>query len=270
MMNKIEVYDDNKALAGALQKAMGDVTPNAIYVNLFATSGISPKIYGIVKNNPDKKVILYDIRPVQELWLEPDFKKIMSNPNTRFVPIPINLREVLEKYLKKDIANPALEATAYLGAEQNIVGRIRHDAHYDKAGSAERARQALGMQGTDDEIMKMLENYKDGDSIGRNNVSGNFFGGVFCDIEGTLKHGSAINEDLVKELDKYSRTKPVNIWTGGDIKEMISFLRQHKIEYPILSKGWFNGASVEIAIDDLDESEFRNRYSIKSNVYKQV
>lgn len=269
-MNKIEVYDDNKALAGALRRAMGEVTPNAIYVNLSSIDGISPKIYGIAKNNPDKTVILYDFSSVQELWLQPDFKKIMSNPNTRFVRVPINLREALEKYMRKGIANPALEATAYLGAEGSIVGRIRHDAHYDKAGSAERARQALGMQGTDDEIMKMLENYKDGDSIGRNNVSGNFFGGVFCDIEGTLKHGNAISEDLVKELDNYSKTKPVNIWTGGDIKEMIQFLEKHKIEYPILSKGWFNGASVEIAIDDLDESEFRNRYSIKSNVYKQV
>lgn len=96
------------------------------------------------------------------------------------------------------------------------------------------------------------------------------FPGVFCDIEGTLFFVDKIKNNVLEMLKKYSETKPVTLWTGGDTGEIKKKLVASGVVYPLVSKYAFEGCKVEIAIDDLAEDEFKKRYKISSNEYIQV
>jgi len=276
MKDKIEVYG-MPSMKGALQKVLGllDITSDAIYVDMDSKDGkYSPReglrlADRLAKENPDRKVMVYGFDSMQPLWLESNFKRVMAHQNARYIKAPFLITDLPGIYSDKKFENPALKAVADIDYEKSLVSKLKHDHHHTslREDVLKRAREELGLSGNDEEVAEKLFAYEP-----KSKIEPQFFPGVFCDIEMTLLETfeRTINKSLLKKLEEYSRLKPVNIWTGGDLKEIVPHLQKEKIEYPLLSKDWFNGCEVEIAIDDLSKEKFEEDYKIKSREYQQV
>ena len=111
----------------------------------------------------------------------------------------------------------------------------------------------------------MISNYKP-----KAKIEPQYFEGVFCDIEGTLIIDRRLNTDLAEELQRYSREKTVNIWTGQNLNKVTSLLKLNNIEFPLLSKDWYKGSEVELAIDDLEENVLKDDYGITAREYRKI
>ena len=59
----------------------------------------------------------------------------------------------------------------------------------------------------------------------------------------------------------------MNLWTGGDMRiaEIVGY-----VPFPVLNKWEYRGATVELAIDDMDRSEFEHEYGITAQEYRKV
>lgn len=267
----MEVYG-NEALKGAFKRAFGLSMPDAIYIDMNWAEGreFSEKAglslaERMAAENPDKKIIIHGIDPIQKLWLDTRFKKAMTYTNIVYVHMPFNITGIVEKYNEKGLENPALNAVANLNYEGDTVGYIRHGFAARREEGLKRAREELGWSGTDEEIEKRLMEYEP-----KNIVEPQSFPGVFCDIEGTLMKDEKLNNNLVKELREYSKDKPVNVWTGANLEEVVPFLWNNRIEYPLLSKDWFKGSEAELVIDDMDAAEFEQMFGIKARQFIRV
>lgn len=214
-----------------------------------------------------EKVIIYGLDNIQKFWLDTEFRRFMSHNNTEYIKAPFSLEDLQRLYSRKKFENPALSAVADIGYKQNIIGKLKHDYHHIplREDVLRKAREELGMSGDNEEIKEKLFAY-----VPEQKIKPQFFPGVFCDVEGTLISEGELNDGLVKELTSYSKEKSVNIWTGSDLKYIGSLLMNYNLEYPLLSKDWFRGCEVELAIDDLERKEFEKMYEIKAKKFRKV
>lgn len=84
-----------------------------------------------------------------------------------------------------------------------------------------------------------------------------------CDAERTLiGEDGQINAVVLEQLDKQAKTKPVVIWTGGDVESVAKILRANGIAYAVISKQLLRGATVAEAIDDESYEEFCLKYGV--------
>jgi hypothetical protein len=126
----------------------------------------------------------------------------------------------------------------------------------------------IGVTGSDEEIALQIQNFKRKpvNSI----YAGKYFPGIFCDIEGTLFKDGMINEILIKTLQSLSRSKPITLWTGGDIDSLKKLLITNGITWKLVSKSSFTGAEVESAFDDEEFDVFFEKYQIKVRDYTKI
>lgn len=266
---------DTEEMKKSMHRAFEKLTPDAIYVNLlqeakgqFEPEGGLAIAEELTAKNPDNKIIVYGFKSIQRLWLDNKFKKVMSSPNIKYQKMQcVDISEIVENYNRPKFRNPALEAVAEIKYEKDLLSQFKHDLYHPakKEGVLKEARKAFRWDGTDEIIEKSIQFYKPNTS-----VDPQYFEGVFCDIEGTLITDGELNKDLAEELQEYSRKKTVNIWTGKGLNEVIPFLESNNIEFPLLSKNWYKGCEVELAIDDLEENVLKNDYDITAREYRKI
>lgn len=209
--------------------------------------------------------------------LEVKFRGLLARKMTAFVQLPdiYNPEEWYTKYLEilssekeEDVIALELQKDELLN---ETMSRIRHDygRSFDDGSEESKSKTLLaiekakevGLTGSDEEIIEQIKSFK---VKPKNSLfAGRYFPGIFCDIEGTLFFGYQLNTSLVKTLEEAAKTKPVTLWTGGDLKSIQEKLWKHNITWKLLSKYDFAGAEVEIAYDDDSAETILGKYGIK-------
>jgi hypothetical protein len=193
----------------------------------------------------------------------------------------VKMRDAYQAIIKGEkIENPAVMLIAKAGHKKNLVGQLLHDLYPGKWGAEkglETAKREFGITGTIEEVRTQLENLRESEIGSVAKLAGDMiFPGVFCDIENTLiidqpNAGSVVNKEVFEKLKEFSKTLPITLWTGGDLRNAERYLMTNGInQWPLVSKYDFAGAKVEIVIDDLFKKEFQERYNISYKEYIRV
>ena len=232
-----------------------------------------------IEADKERPVIFYsfDSQECLEMRGHPA-SRLFYRSDVGFVKVPVQLIELKKLYdilvSGKKIANPAAEAFFGIKAKKNLISILLHDFSYEHLRPIvmEKAKREFGFTGSEDEIEKQLRLAQGGeaDLAEIKGWKGKTFPGVFCDIEGTLFFEDKIKDKVLEMLKKYADTKPVTLWSGGDLEEIKKKLVANGIVYPLVSKGTFKGCSVEIVIDDLPQDYFQEKYKIYSREYIQI
>jgi len=268
---KMEIYSNNIRVVETIKKEYGAVTPEAAYVDMdtevLSEQGLAPSDLAkkLTKENPDRKIIMFGWLPMRELWLRTEFRAAMSNRNVEYARLPLTADEISSIYESSRPENPAFRAAANLQQETGIVAKFKHEWKYEdrRENILKQAREKLGWDGSDGDIEQRIISYAPSAT-----VAPSYFPGVFCDVEGTVLKQGCIDEMLYHELKIMSFAAPVTLWTGADIKDY-SYLVS-KLGYPLLSKHWFRGSTVEQAIDDDPKELFEANYGITAKDYRKV
>ena len=157
------------------------------------------------------------------------------------------------------------------------MGTLRHDIRYAIGAGGEKLQQFLekarskaGLTGTDDEIIFQIESWTVPEEE-KGLFSGEYFPGVFCDIEGCLLRDDGINEQLAEELKKLEEAgQPITLWTGGDIKVLGQRAQSAKLPWKVVSKWTLVDSRVETVFDDETKDEFTEKYRISFEHFSQV
>jgi len=280
----IEVIDDNRKYAEAITKALSDgalsLPDDVVIVGAnYKPDGRDHRVdyNGIavaekaIKDG--KKVILYSFETMPVLYLRQDFRRLFAEhyDKVRFVRQPVTLAEYATAFDKPQFENPALRFVTKRKEDEMKVIKLWHDIRYRRTDVLNEAREYFGVDGSDEEIEKLLAAKRG--AIGTPHMQvllapNVFFPGVFCDVEGTYLIEGKVNEELRKELERYALEKPVNLWTGGDVEKIAYAVGN--VRFPVLSKYDYRGAEVEIAIDDMPPEQFEREYGIKARQFRKV
>ena len=175
----------------------------------------------------------------------------------------------------RKIENIAVVLASKAGTKKNLIGILLHDIHPGKYGcekGMETAKKEFGITGTIEEVraqLEILQNQKI--SFAKKTMGKKIIPGVFCDMEGTLIVNDSANAEIVRKLEEYAKTRPVTIWTGGELREIYKLLRKNGItKLPLVSKYDFEGCIVETMIDDLEPEKTLALYKIKAKEYVKV
>jgi hypothetical protein len=230
-----------------------------------------------MNKNPDERVIVYSPYQPQQLFaVNKYFRKLMNNTNAYFANGAFY--EDIEKILAQPrYKNAALDVVSTTEHMDLMAGQLQHDYRYRPKEVISQAETQFGFKGTDEEILNKLREYRHRSIIERGTLRG-----LFVDVEGTLWKDDTINSDVVKSMIEYSKTGPVSIWTGSDVRQLASkigwaFEKEcrnqgsvlHTIT-PIFSKHDFQGFQPTTVIDDLPKEEFEKEYSMKPVEYIQI
>lgn len=204
--------------------------------------------------------------------------RLFYTSDVGFVKTPVELVELKKLYdlliSGNKIANPAAEAFFGIKGKKNLIGILLHDFSHKNLRSKvlEKAKKEFGFEGSEYEVENQLRFAQGGlaDLAEAEGWKGKTFPGVFCDIEGTLFFENKIKNEVFDMLKKYAETKPVTLWSGGDLREIKKKLVANGVVYPLVSKDQFKGCTVEVAIDDLPQGYFEERYKIYSCEYIQA
>ncbi len=198
---------------------------------------------------------------------------LLYKRNCAYFQLPFELTEMVAMYEKiragKKIENPAVLMAAERDRKDKLVPMLLHDLYPGKYGCEKAlatAKSEFRLTGVIEEVREKLEGLRR-KGTRKVETSGSIIPGVFCDMDGTLFINSEPNRDVLQKLEEYAKTKPVSLWTGGDIKEAEKLLRKEKITYPLLSKYDFEGCRIEIAIDDYSQDQFEREYRITAEEY---
>lgn len=200
--------------------------------------------------------------------------------NGAYFRIPFQLAEIIAMIYKiqegKKIENTAAMMVSGKKSKDRLISVFLHDIKPEGCGdfherSLKIVEKEFGISGTTKEVRAKLEELQSQYSNSKDIfVATQTIPGVFCDVDDTLIVNNAINQKILEKLQKYAEAKAITLWTGGDLQEAEKVLDNLGItEYPLLSKYDFEGYQVEIAIDDLPQSEFEEKYKIKAEVYIQ-
>jgi hypothetical protein len=219
----------------------------------------------IAKDNPDSKLVLFSWLPSCQFWLDNGFRQAMSYRNTEYVRMPVTMPEVISVCQRARVDNPAFRASANLHQGNVVLEKFKHDWKYEdrRENILKVARERLGWEGSDSDIEQKIIAYAPSTV-----VEPAYFPGVFCDVEGTILKEGKLDDLLVKELASMSAATPVTLWTGADLKDY-SYLVSN-LGYPLLSKHWFRGSTVEQAIDDDPKELFEANYGITAKDYRKL
>ncbi|MFH0949533.1 MAG: hypothetical protein V1802_03525 [Candidatus Aenigmatarchaeota archaeon] len=218
------------------------------------------------------RAILYEFQTMPVMYLIHSFAMLLAeHPNEiRYIRAPFPLHEVTKAFDIPQYENPALLLVTKSKEDELQISHLHHDIRYRREQVLEEARKYFGWKGSNEEIESMLKAKRNEIDIKKQPplTQGLFLPGVFCDVQGTFLKNGKINEHLKKELEDYALEKPVNLWTGSDVGKMA--FQVGNVRYPVLLKGDYRGAEVEIAIDDLTLDEFEKEYGIKARTFKKV
>jgi hypothetical protein len=238
--------------------------------------------------NPDEApIILCSIFREKDFISDKDlsikFFALMAKKRVGFIDSINEPKEFYKKYLElidgKKVEDPLAIELNQMSQYQKEIGHIEHSIGYgirhgDLSKNDERVIEAIkkarkiGVIGTDEEVLKTILDFKRDSKDAK--FVGKYFPGVFCDLEGTLLIDDGVNLELLRKLEELSLTKPITLWTAGDIEEYQKKLISKGILWKLVSKTDFFGAEVEIAYDDLSYKEFNSKFGIKVRNFNQV
>jgi hypothetical protein len=234
-----------------------------------------------LRDNTAKKVTLLGWLPLEFIRTKkPEVDFLLSKENFRFLSLPATPKDIIAAWQKPTEVVEGADPGAIQGYTQRKIGQLLHiihgadprnpandtEAQSVKTMIRETRKEFPSLAGsTDDEVIDFLL----AASAKRDEVrKGENLSGVFCDIEGTILVDGNIRQDTLEKLEEYeAQGKSVVLWTDGDIDEISPQLRKHGIEYPIHAKADYAGATVEVAIDDLDEHAFTARTKIQAKTF---
>lgn len=207
------------------------------------------------------------------------FSALIGKKRVGFIDTISQFEDFYNKYLELISSNKEEDFLAMelnrIKRYEEVMGKIKHVVHHhildcNDSRSAEHIANAreIGVTGTDEEVFKTILDfeYKPQDP----KLIGKFFPGVFCDLEGTLFVNGEVNAKLLERLKELSKTKPITLWTAGDIEEYRKKLISNGIVWKLVSKRDFFGAEVEFALDDLSYEIFQAEYGIKVGKFEQI
>ena len=242
--------------------------------------GVSLSIEAL-RDNAAKKVTLLGWLTLDYIRTKkPEVDYLLSKENFRFLRLPATPTDIISAWQKPADAVEGADPGAIQGYTQRKIGYLLHIIHGKNPREHRDASDVQQMvwetkkefpslvDKTDDEIFDFLL----AASAKREEVrKGENLSGVFCDIEGTILVDSNVRQDTLEKLEEYeAQGKSVILWTDGDIDQISLQLRKHGIEYPIHAKADYAGATVEVAIDDLDEIAFTARTKIQAKTFMRV
>lgn len=221
-------------------------------------------------DNSDNVVILLGLEP--EWYLRKtseDFVGLMARANVDFSDI-IMLDQVVPKYQiiasGKKKENPTVLAIYEFQKKQKAIASLRHCIQrvddYDLRESwLEEVRNA-GISGTDEEIINYVRTWEP-ETAGE--FDGKKMGGIFVDAYQTLFDEEWKLDVKVKEaVEKMAAEQGKQVFVISDspaptVKKMLYF---SGLSWPLLSKYYLRGATLEIVIDNLSLNEFKDMYHI--------
>lgn len=239
--------------------------------------GVTLSIEALRDSNA-KKVTLLGWLPLEFIRTKkPEVDFLLSKDNFRFLRLPATPTDIIAAWQKPTEAVEGADPGAIQGYTQRKIGSLLHIIHGKDPRKEREAPDVIHMiketrkefpslaDNSDDEVIDFLL----AASAKREEVrKGENLSGVFCDIEGTILVDGNVRQDTLEKLEAYeAQGKSVVLWTDGDIDEISPQLRKHGIEYPIHAKADYAGATVEIAIDDLDEHAFTARTKIQAKTF---
>ena len=232
-------------------------------------------IDGIFSSDPKKPILLYGFSSEKTLKkISVKLAAVMARNNCIYIKLPCKLeliKDAIKELMKSSHGHTAvaLQELANLQETKKRVGYIKHLDCY-KEGNFEEVlklvKEKLGWEGSSDEIISRLANFRPEKEIARS-FGDKAIPGVFCDIEGTLLDWDGnFDQKIVSMLEKLeTEGKTVYLWTGGDPNEIS--LKVKGLKWQLLSKYDFEGCLVEIIIDDLPENKLRKEYGIQAEYY---
>ncbi len=238
------------------------------------------KAQEIAEEDKNNLVILTSFVPLTFLATRKHFHEAMADPRVLFIRLPFSaedLRQALKDY--ETNPRPADELAKHLGhikRTNNALSMLQHDGRYlvdlpaddsRKKHWLDKANVTLG-DGSFDELWAKLKGQVPSVS---SSLSGMTFPDVCVDIEGTLfTPEGVLRTEVLETVKAYETTNPITVWTGGDIEKLDKLLRRNNILWKVLPKEALRGATVEIIIDDLPQTEFFEQYGVNCATYIQV
>jgi hypothetical protein len=220
-------------------------------------------------------VIIFGIAPLHMVADDPRFQGAVGYPNVIFCDA-LRLAEgapaLLALQANPKPRNEVAIRLAHLKVTQSAVGTLKHDLDYARENEARKATwMALAVTEFGDLSFEELSGkVKAWTYEGSKPFNDEWLDGCFIDIEGTLIQDGVVNPAVAALIEVKSATTAVNLWTDGDIKALAPIIRKAGIYTNIVPKSLLSGATVAEAYDDLEESEFSNRFNIKVERYNQV
>ena len=292
---KIEKFCDNEALINMFNNGLKDQNGELLLIlaesKLADQSGRRSDFLGLdfastiveVKN----PIILFSFIP-EESFANSDkdkadkFNAFMAKKGCGFLQFPFGSDLLLSKYnellnTEKEEDTLAIEINR-INSFETEMAKIQHCSYRSVGVNSDRDKEivakaildvrALGLSGSDEEIINQIINFK---RQPKNSIfAGKFFPGVFCDLEGTLLNENVVDNIMLELLRNLSKEKPITLWTGGKVEELKKILIRNHIPWKLISKYDLAGAEVEIAYDDEDFSVFFEKYAIKVQNFNKV
>ncbi len=288
---KITIISDNQEWKNSVQRYLEYVLPelkfekDVLLVDINSKEVSSDKRTDrkgieIAGKNYDKNTIIILMSFETEESLKEsslEFMGLMSHSNVGFIQLPdINL--VVEE-VKRIIAGEKKEdATAFslysFEKKLQVLVGLQHNMGWTsssqkKAGALKEARE-VGLEGTDEEIIEQIRNWKRDDT---GYFKDKVLEGIFVDALNTLFDSNwNLNVDVLRKINKLKEKTGKTIFIISDSTPMEVEKAKEKagLLFKLLSKFALRGAILEIAIDDLSEQEFKERYNITSKVFINV
>lgn len=211
---------------------------------------------------------------------DPRWHAVMAYPNVTFKRLPFSLTEIpgmvdeAKNGEKRPFDRLAIELTK-VDRSVNAIASLEHNLKRAMEGGEEtmkewekKAREIFGDEMSINDIVRRV--YQNDQESVSGLLDGEEFEDLCVDIEGTLIKDGEIDMKLIERMKEESKTRPVTIWTGGDVKAYGKILREAGITFKIASKHWLAGAKVAKAIDDLPEEKFKRMYDVEIGEYIKV
>jgi hypothetical protein len=275
----------DKLIASILEQTLNEVDPGG-EASIVMIEHLDDEKHTVVEEFDAALEIAAEGKPllVTSFWPEahhakdPRWHAVMAYPNVKFVRLPFALSDI-GKFLQDKTEERPFDKLAIrlldISKDVQEIGILAHDLNYalrgEKGGMETwegRAREVFGQEMTLEEIIERVSN-NNSESV-EQPLEGEEFPDLCFDIEGTLIQNGEINKDLLQKMIEESKTRPITIWTGGDIKQYEPILRKAGVKYKIASKHWFKGATVSESFDDEPKEEFERKYGANVKKYNQI
>jgi len=286
----LEIIDDQGSpIVAALQRVLTTLKPDSsidtylININMkgseeghrVSRKGLDEALRLIPATKP---VILFSIENEEHLMTDPRFRSLIGMKKVGFISALGIIPGVFKLYEQlagdEKIEDTVAVKLGELDSKDQKMGFLRHDlkSYLDAQGIAriaQRAREEIGLVGTDEEIAQQIRDYER--PLTKGIFAGQRLPGIFCDVEDTLLVKDGVNQKVLQILNEYAdKGQPVTLWTGGDVEAIVKQLRKHGIVWKLVSKYDFEGATVETAIDNESQDDFEGKYRIKPEQFVQI
>ena len=213
---------------------------------------------------------------------DPRWHAALGYPNVVFRRLPEGLEGIAaaleEATEKKRPADPLAIALLTAKTVERETGILQHDLyHVEKVGGErmarweERARKLFGDKSQAELIEAVKQSHEGLRTDGQ--FAGQVFPDVCIDVEGTLFVGDgAFREStLARARERASlESRPITVWTGGDMETARKMIRAAGIPYKLVSKQILRGAAVGVVFDDMPREAFSKEYGVSCTDYEQV